>query len=590
MTEALNALVEAVLAGEQEPDEALAALDAAVDAAPSDVALRRLRMRLHEATWDRAAQVADLRVIVELDPSDRDAVLELARLEHHWAHRLVDDGDDEDDEEPVDDGDRDDEDEDEFEDDPEPSAADLAAEALRESAAARTLALAEAQLGDADWTERLLDGWTDLPVATNVTLRLRLALQARARHPQHLGLRRQEALAWADLATTVPTAEPPPGKPPMGVAVGAHGDLQDALATGRALAALAALPPEPALLDWQARLQLGLCRFDAAATAYEAAAAAWRARGDEGADAAAEADEQAARCRGGRAGLLEGVVGSFGAVLQQMEQDAAAQPERPDLPEEARAMLAQMKADSEARVAGLRAQVAEMKAALEPGTAAPDFASLDEQAEALAGHVLGAVALQPVPWVVHDGQDLDVRLSGAVPRWQATGLVQVGWAEAPHYTRQMGAPTVAGVWTTPESDALLVHVAVKHLESIDIETEFADGLQVVTSLGRGRNFLGGGPRIDTLHLDHDVDTAEMLAVHRARVALVMAAGGTLRPVRTVADFEGLQERQREAKTAYRLAEGLGEYEALGVPVEPLEHFAPRMQAAVRRRLAGLSRA
>lgn len=584
MSEALQSLVEAVLAGEQEPGEALAALDAAVAAAPRDAALRRLRMRVHEATWDRAAQAADLRAIVEIDPTDRDAALELVCLEHRWAYRLVDDddADDEDGDESDDEGDD--------ESDPEPSAADLAAEALSQAAAARTVALAEAHLGDADWTERLLGAWGELPVATNVTLRLRLALQARVRHPQHRGLQRQEALAWADLATTVPTAEPPPGQPPMGVAVGAHGDYQDALATERALAALAALPPEPALLDWQARLQLGLCRFEAAAAAYEAAAAAWRASGDEGADAAAEADEQAARCRGGRAGLLEGMVGSFGSVLEHMERNAAARPERPDLPEETRAVLAQMKADSEARVAGLRAQLAEMQSALEPSTAAPDFAALDQQADALAGHVVGSVVLQPVAWVSHPGTGLDARLTGAVARWQALGLVPVGWAESPHYTRQFGAPTVAGIWSTPEGDALLVHIAVKQLETIDVETEFADGLQVVTSLGRGRNFMGGGPRIDTLHLDHDVDPAEMLALHRARVALVQAAGGTLRAVRTVADFEGLQERQRQAKTAYRLAEGLGEYEALGVPVEPLEHFWPRLQAAVRRRMAapGLS--
>ena len=236
MTEALQALVEAVLAGDREPDEALTVLNAAVDTAPRDVSLRRLRMRLHEATWDRIAQVTELRAIVELDPTDRDAALELARLEYRWAHRLVD----------SDDGDDDiaDEEDDDDEDD-EPSAADLAAEALCAAAAARTIALAEAQLDDADWTERLLDGWTDLPVAAQVTTRLRLVLQARGRHPQHAGLRRQEALAWADLATTVPTVEPPSGKPPMGVAVGVHGDFQDALATERALEALAALPPEP---------------------------------------------------------------------------------------------------------------------------------------------------------------------------------------------------------------------------------------------------------------------------------------------------------------------------------------------------------
>jgi hypothetical protein len=579
MTEALEALVEAVLAGDREPDEALTVLNAAVDTAPYDVSLRRLRIRVHEATWDRIAQVTELRAIVELDPTDRDAALELARLEHRWAHRLVeDDNSDDDIAEEKDDEEND-----------EPSAADLAAEALCAAAAARTIALAEAQLDDADWTERLLDGWTDLPVATQVTTRLRLVLQARGRHPQHAGLRRQEALAWADLATTVPTVEPPSGKPPMGVAVGVHGDFQDALATERALQALAALPPEPALLEWQARLQLGLCRFDAAATAYAAAAAAWRASGEDGADAAAEADDQAARCRGGRSALLEGMVGAFGEALGQLERNAAERAERPAVPEAMRGLLAQLKTDREARVAGLRARMDELKSALEPAAlAAPDFAALDQQAEVLAGHVMGGIALQPMVWTVHDGHGLDSRLRGAMASWQAIGLVHIGWAESPHYTRQFGAPTVAGVWATPGGDALLVHVAVLHLESIDIETEFADGLQLVTSLGRGRNFMSGGPRVDTLHLDHDVDAAEMLALHRARVALLLAAGSTLRPVRSVADFEGLQERQRAAKAAYRLAQGLSDFEALGVPVEPLEHFAPRLQAEVRRHLAAVS--
>lgn len=529
MTAELAALVDAALADEADLEQTLQALAAAVDAAPRDASLRRLRLRLLEATWDREAQLQDLRALVDIDPADRDAALALAQREHRWSHYLADD--------------------------------EAGAEAMTTAAAARVRALADAQLADADWTERLLGQWTDTPLATAVTTRLRLALQARARHPQHAGLRRQEALAWADLATTVPSVEPPPGKPPMGVAVGVDGSLQDALASERALAALAMLPPEPDLLETRARLELGLCRFGAAASAFEAAAAAWRRQGDEGAESAAAAQAQAERCRGGRAALVQGQLG--------------------DVDE----LMARLQAANIERGAEMRQQLDELKPAMAASAAEPDLEALQQQADSAAGHVAGGVAQQPTAWVVHDGQGLDPRLTDAMPRWQALGLQHLGWAEAPAYSRQFGAPTVAGIWVTPEGDALLVHIAVRQLDNVDLETEFDDGTQVVTTLARGRNFMGGGPRIDTLHLDHDVDPAEALAVHRARAALAAQGGRTLRPVRSVADFESLQERQRAAKTAYRLAEGLGEFEAAGVPVEPAEHFVPMLRAAVRRRIS-----
>jgi hypothetical protein len=232
----------------------------------------------------------------------------------------------------------------------------------------------------------------------------------------------------------------------------------------------------------------------------------------------------------------------------------------------------------------MRQDLEALRPAFEHSVAAPDLAALQQQAEAIAAQVVGSVPRQPLEWLPHDGQGLDERLLAAVPQWQALGLQWVAWAEAPLYTHQFGAPTVAGLWTTPSGDVLLVHVAVRALENIDLETEFTDGLQLVTSLGRGLNFMDGGARVDTLHLDLDTPPAEMLALHRARVAL---AGREVRPVRDVADFEGLQERQRLAKLAYRRSEGLSEFEALGVPVEPQEHFAPLLRAAVQRRMAAL---
>lgn len=567
MSATMQALVEAALADEHELEDAYRQLDAAIDAAPHDPALRRLRAQLHEATWRRTDQVADLRVLCELEPADRDAALALCRLEHRWAWQLATP--------PAED------------DEDEPEADEAVVQALEQAAGARLLALAEAQRGDADWTAQLLAAWTDLPLATNVTVRLRLALQARVAHPHHAGLLREAAHAWVDLATTVPTAEPPPDKPPMGVCVSPQGDFTDALAAEHALAAIAAAPPDAGLAEAQAMLEQNLCRFDAAAAAWERHAALLRAAADAGDEEAAEAAEaataQAARCRGGRAALAAGLMEGVDSALEAL---GAAPDDPPDLPEAARELMAQLRAGREERLASLREQAEAMQTAMTAGAAPPDFAALDEQADGIAGQILGAVPLQPMAWVPHDGRGLDPRLQAGAERWRALGLALVGWAEVPAYSRQFGAPTVAGLWSTPEGDALVVHIAVRHLENVDIETELADGRQLLTTLGRGRNFLGGGPWVDTLHLDHDADLAEVLALHRARVAL--AAGGTaLRPVRSVADAEAMQERQRQAKWAWRKSEGLGLFEALGVPVEPAEHFAPRLVAAVRRRAAAL---
>lgn len=568
MSATMQALVEAALADEHDLEDAYRQLDAAVDAAPRDPALRRLRARLHEATWRRTDQVADLRVLCELVPDDRDAALELCRLEHRWSWQLATP--------PA-----------ENEDD-EPEADEAEVQAIEQAAGARLLALAEAQRGDADWIARLLADWNDLPLATNVTARLRMALQACVAHPGHAGLQREQARAWLDLANTVPTAEQPPDKPPMGVAVGPQGELTDALAAERALAAIAAAPPDAALAEAQASLEQALCRFDAAALAWDRAAALWRARADAGdEDAAASAEAAAAeaeRCRGGRPALVAGLMDTLNAAMAQLSEPMSP---RTDLPDAARELLAQMDAGREERVASLRAETDGLQSAMAATTAPPDFAALDQQADGIAGQILGAVPLQPMTWVVHDGRGLDPRLQAGAERWRALGLQLVGWAEVPAYTRQFGAPTVAGLWSTPDGDALVVHIAVRHLENVDFETELADGRQLLTTLGRGRNFLGGGPRVDTLHLDHDADLAEVLALHRARVAL--AAGGTgLRPVRSVADAEAMQERQRQAKWAWRKTEGLSVFEALGVPVDAAEHFAPRLVAAVRRRAAAIS--
>lgn len=574
MTDPLSALVDAALADEHDLDDALDQLDAAVLARPLDPSLRRLRLRLNDAAGYRAAQVEDYRALCGIDPTDRDAALTLCRMEYRWAWLLA---------APENDHDSDhDHDSEEVDDE----AAARAVQAVEDAAGQRLLALTQEHLADADWMANLLCAWPELPLAANIVARLRLTLQARASQPQHPGLRHAEALAWLDFARSEPTIESTPDQPPMGMTIGPHGELTDALAAERALAAMDAAPPSATLAEMRAELEQSLCRFATAAAAWDAAAALWRDasnaatdESDAAPDRAAEAERRASLCRAGRAALVASSVDELDDLMSALEVPATGV----DLPEGAQALLTQLQSQRRERMAGLRSEIESLRPALTATAAEPDGAELEAKALAIAAQILGAVPTQRMEWVPHDGTALDPRLLAAQARWRALGLLFLGWTEVPLYSMLLGAPTVGGLWTTADHGTVLLHIATLHLETVDLETELDDGRQFLTSLGRGQNFMSSGPRVDTLHLDRDADMAEVLALHSARVAL--AAGGVaMRPVRSIPDLEAMLERQRLAKLAWRRETGLSEFEALGVPVEPSEQFAPRLTSAVRKLL------
>ncbi|MBH9578070.1 hypothetical protein [Inhella proteolytica] len=558
---------------ETDLDELLARLGQAIAAAPQDRALRQLRLRLSEAIGLRELQIEDLSALVQADADDLQSALTLALHRHRWAGYLA---------APAYDGNEDEE------------LDDAAAEAAAQAEEAQRLALEQLSLqelrrlaqhpkADADFVEQLLQGWQERVFGQDWSL-LAIALRAGARWPEAPALRRQRALAWASLAHQGPDFETPDERPPVGFAVDYAGGLHDPALCRRAHqavdAALAAQPQDAELLDLRARLHLGLSDFAAAAQAFEAAAQTWRAQGDE--DAATESADWARRCAAGRSALSDDLLGGLEEAVARLGQGA----DSPPRSEAAAAFLAEMNENMARLRSELEGQLAEARPAIEAENSAPsaeELAELEALAQTLAPKLAGLLAFEPLRCrEAHPrAAELHPRLAEFDAQMQQLGFERLAWIEIQDYSERFGAITLTGVWPHPSGEATLLSTAVAALQVSELETEFSDGRQLITSQSRGRNYFGGGPQVDVLFVDASLPLEEVIELHRARVAheLAHTPGLALRPWKNAADFIAAQERQRQAKLAYRLAVGKDGWEARSVPVKHPEVFVPLMREA-----------
>lgn len=542
-------------------------LGEAIAAAPDDGALRELRLRVADAFGMRAEHLADLQALVRLRPDDLDRALDLALKQHRWAFFFS-----------VDD-----------EDAAEPDGEDRC-ELEQRAARARMMALAQRASADAAFQERLLRRWADDFISAPWD-RLTLALQACAAHAGHPGLRRQLALAWAGLSGQGPDFELAEGKQPMGFAVDVYGALHDAGAAARALASIDELAQQGVedaeLLSVRANLLRGLSRFDAAAEAFEQAALAHdreaAAQADveaaqEAQDSAAQARQDAALCRQGRTALGSSQMDAMDDALAGWNQRLPGG--------RGHEALKDWQAEMQQRMNEIGAEWDRARPAIREAVQTPDATALAEMqamADKLARSLKGLLAFEPSGAQAWDGPraDIDPRLLAFEAEVQALGLAHVAWVETPAYTRHFGALTLSGAWSTANGDATVICTAVAALQISEVETELDDGRQLITSRGRGRNYFFGGPQIDILQVDASLPLPQLIALHQARVALALSLqpARAVRPWRNATDYLGGQDRQRQAKLAYRLQVGCDDVEARGIPVDYPEFFVPLMREA-----------
>ncbi len=623
----LTAAVETVLENEDDCEAVWDQLGSAIAAWPASADLRRLRIRLSEATYDRVTRIVDLTALRELDPQDRDAILELAVLQHRWAYRLVDeddsddsdddddddDDDGEDDEVEHDDGDDADDDEDDDADDgmeidinvrfPQAGGADSAQAQLERQAIGWLTDLVNAQRGDADFCVKVFARWSEQNIYAP-WLRLRFALELSAAHPQDARLERVLADAWADLSNQAPAGFEDGQAPPVGFLVDVFGALWDPFMIERALESYEALleraPADPELLGSCARLRQAMFAFPDAAKDYDAAADATALA----AEAVQDADERetmlaeafelrgmARQCRGGRKAL---VGGGFDAIEQAMAQFSAPMTPRPDASETAKAWLQDWEQSSKKRMEDLAAEFGTLRAQQDDDATGPDeeqLAELESAALRIAVNVAGTLLAEPLEMrAIEPGAfegDWAAQLQAFGSPMQELGWSFFGWAEWPQFRSMLGHQAVSGIWQDPATGTVALVTPVKGTMLVDIDSELEDGRQLVSSLTRGRNFLSGGPQVETLLLEPGLTLKEACEIHMGRLAQVVSRSPAARPLKpaTLKDILAMQERARQAKFDFRASQGLTHVEALALPNDYPEVFVPMLQEAVRRQIA-----
>ncbi|MBL8359714.1 MAG: hypothetical protein JNN18_04405 [Rubrivivax sp.] len=542
MNEDLSVLVDATLAGTHDFEDTWRKLKAAIEGTPGSRRLRRLRMALARAANLRDEYLEDLRALVQIDPRGL-AALELGLQQFAWEGVGVD--------------------------------LDPAAAGRRLT---RLLGLLNQLGSDAKRLTWALDVWDGSSV-WEPWWRLQIALHAAALHPADPALQRHLALSWAQLVQHPPALESPDGRPPLGFTLDATGNLCDALVAGRALAALdealAASPGDPELLNARALVHQGVSRFVAAEMDFAQAGRAWDRESDrtdlppgEGARARSYADRAfalAQRCSGGRDTLSRPWLPDSGGG-PHTPGTLFSMPTFPGIP-------------TGKQTSG------------KSGSSAPGESS--EQQQARLAMLARAVAEQLAPlldpvagrWREARRTPSDLSMPDGLPTDTAmdeAGLAALAWAEHPSLDDPSGGRVPCHVWASRDGTVTVVAVTLgADAFAVEASTEFTDGRYVITSNARGRTCMSGGATVDVLHTDPTLALERMLALHRGRLAALRARQPALkvRPVRSFADFADAQDRQRAAELAHRRACGLDEFEALAVPAELPEVFAPMLQGA-----------
>ncbi len=367
---------------------------------------------------------------------------------------------------------------------------------------------------------------------------LRADLDAVAAQPADGGTWVQLALRWTELATLAPTHRVRPGDHLLGFSARADGRLQDAALTERALALidqlLAAGHDPVRLLQARAHLLTGWQRYEEASVALDTAAQYVPAEHPEAAQAA---------------GLLRH------------------------------------------HAAMLRAQIGNRSPATDE-----EIAQLAELARAIAGSVQRIVSYAPPVVWLHPleapPEPPEARLIYLGAQLRLDGFQQLGWIENSWFNALFEQRVLTAAWAPPQADLVVAGGVVRGVEAIDVETWLSDGRFVTTTASRGRNGFSGGAWEDSLQVDTAIPIDELIALHRARVRLLLATtpGLSIWPVSSAPAFAEMQEALRQRKAEFRLAEGLSESEARGIVPGHPELAVPLFRQEAQRACAAAAHA
>lgn len=576
-------------------DQLIADLDAQIELHPDVAALYRMRAELHSYTCFQYYAWRDWLRVVELDPTDRAARLELAKLQHRRADRLAEahvsrmdggaaaEGEGGEEEERDDEEDCDDEEEDgDEEDDVEDERIAPLAEALEKEAVGMLRTLGAAHAADLPFLLSMLE-LIDEHLFMGNWDKYALILDAQVAHPDSLALRKVEArflVAQAsDLGFDVEQA-------PSGYFEDINGGFLHALTVDKAMAAIdaiLAIEPDAGLMFNQGDFLAALDRFPEAAAAFMRAAVTLAAMHDKASEderetlsySRDEALEKAALCARGRAGFIEEQFAAMKAGIDQLAQlrgstDISQMDELATLAEQSNAELA----------------------ALEAGPDPSMRTMLAGAAKKLATSMETLVVLEPIKFELLTREGLGEAWSSWFdeldPELRAAGMTCVALFHNPANSARMGQ-TQGQLWIDEGGATALTAEAAGTMRFLRTVTEFSDGTMIMTANVRGLSFWENAESIDSTLLERDAAVGTIIMIHQKLVArrLAQQPGMAIVPVRSLAELEALEERVRVQKNAFRLAHEITDVEIQGLNVQFRDVFAQMLRAELKPLMARL---
>jgi hypothetical protein len=566
---------------EDDGEELMGALDAAVAAHPSEARLYGLRARMHAMSYDVVSAARDFEQAVAFAPDDRESALALAatwqRRGRQIAEGVVMDEKHADDDKEVDD----DAEEDDWDEADEARASDLAGHYERNSVQI-LYRLMQSHSGDLAFVRSILDAVDDM-YALSPWTHYTLLLTALAAHPHDVDLLAREARFLVSLASYCAIDSE---AIPMGYFESVNIVRYHAKTLEMALHAIDAVTREgsyPDLMASKGELLAALEEYPAAVAAYEQAAALFDAAAaqasDDERDALAESADnaraQASLCRQGREALIQNYFGQIDAAMSQLTE-----------------LQGRMGTGSSVDTAELNASMAGARAELESvgkGTSKEQQEALQATAASIAKKTVGLISFDPVvirPIAL-------AALEGGLAPWfdelQAplteAGLSAPTQFDNPANNKALGMQCQGQMWANADGSSVLVAETVKSLRLKRLVTELSDHSYLMTVDARTTSFWSSGPLVDSLSVDKDTPIGEMVHLHLARVARRVAETPGLRavPITSLERLAEVENRIRESKIDFRYDQMITEVEVRGMHVK----FHAEFMALLKREIGAL---
>lgn len=564
-------------------DELMELLEAAIEANPGEARLYAQRARMHDMACYILEAANDWEQALALAPGERDTALALASLRLRRADRLAEFAVRRE-KAAANPGAREQDDEDEEEDDWD-EADDARAGALSaelEAAGSRALReLMRAHGADLDFVLALFDAVDEL-YSLSPWVHYTLLLQALAAHPGITELKTREAKFLVSLAAhcAVDSEQIPAGY--LESIFGHRFHVATLERAVHAIDAVTAVAADADLLMSKGELLLAMDQYQDAGAACLQAAELFDAVADEDeGERAANARQQADLCRQGRAALVEDQFAQMRAAMERLAD-----------------MRRSRGGDPDEGLEEMNASLAEARAAVDasgPGFDAEQQAEYARMAQSVAEQTVNLISFEPIVLLPIS----EAELAGGLAPWygeigpalQQAGLSFLLQFDNPSNTRMLGMQCQGQLWTDAGAGSALVAETVRTLTLKRLVTEFDDHSFLMTADDRGRSFWEYGPTIDPMSVDADTPIGEMVQLHLARVARRLAdtPGLSAVPIDSLERLAQVENRARENKIDFRFSEKITDTEVRGMHVQFHDEFKALLTGAITERLAAIQR-